>query len=212
MIKFDYGDYMKTIINDYISELEINKSKFITLLYRVKSIDDVKNKLSYVKDLYKDATHYCYAYIIDDNKKSSDDGEPGGTAGVPIMEVLLKNDLNFVLCVVVRYFGGIKLGAGGLIRAYSKAVSEACKVATFTNIETRHKYKLTFGYDLIGKIEFHLKDEVEIIDKEYDEQVTFTYLCKEPIDTKIQEITNGQFVPTYLETLEVEVTIERKEL
>ena len=116
---------MKTILNNYVSELEINKSRFITLLYKVDNIDLIKEKLDLVKDLYKDATHYCYAYIIDNNKKSSDDGEPGGTAGVPIMEVLLKNDLNYVLCVVVRYFGGIKLGAGGLVRAYTKTTSLA---------------------------------------------------------------------------------------
>ena len=88
---------MKTIKNDYVSEIEINKSRFITLLYRVDSIDEVKEKIDLVKSIYKDATHYCYGYIVDDNKKSSDDGEPGGTAGVPIMEVLLKNDLNYIL-------------------------------------------------------------------------------------------------------------------
>ena len=179
---------MKTIINDYISELEINKSKFITLLYRVKSIDDVKNKLSYVKDLYKDATHYCYAYIIDDNKKSSDDGEPGGTAGVPIMEVLLKNDLNFVLCVVVRYFGGIKLGAGGLVRAYSKSVSNSINEENITDLIPGYEIVFTSSYDNQKNIDYILKDFK--VNKEYFDVVK--YLVHLPKD-KINILDNIEF-------------------
>ena len=149
---------MKTIKNDYVSEIEINKSRFITLLYRVRSIDMVKEKLDLVKDLYKDATHYCYGYIIDDNKKSSDDGEPGGTAGVPIMEVLLKNDLNYVLCVVVRYFGGIKLGAGGLVRAYSKSVSSSLIDDNITTLIDGYKVEVVVSYDEQKRLDYILKD------------------------------------------------------
>ena len=111
---------MYTIKNDDSYELEIKKSKFISKLYRVNNIEDVNNILSSLRKEYSDATHHCYAYIINNSKKSSDDGEPGGTAGIPILQVLDKNNLNYVLCVVIRYFGGIKLGAGGLVRAYSK--------------------------------------------------------------------------------------------
>lgn len=81
---------MHTILKDNIAEIEINKSRFIALLFKVKTVDEVKSKINKIKNDYRDATHYCYAYIINDNRKSSDDGEPGGTAGVPIMEVLLK--------------------------------------------------------------------------------------------------------------------------
>ncbi|MBQ7891763.1 MAG: YigZ family protein [Erysipelotrichaceae bacterium] len=189
--------------------IEIERSRFICYMERVFSEQEAKDYLQIIKKLHPNATHHCYAYIIGDSiQRSNDNGEPAGTAGIPILETLKKIGVEDCIAVVVRYFGGIKLGAGGLIRAYSKAVSEATKVAIFTNIETRHKYKITFGYDLIGKMEFHLKDDVEIIDKEYDEKVTFTYLCKEPIDTRIQELTNGQFTPEYIETLEVEVTLK----
>ena len=104
---------MYTIINNNKYVLEIKKSTFIALLYKVKSISEVEKYLGEVKNEYKDASHYVFAYIIDDKRKFSDDGEPGGTAGLPIMEVLNKHDLNYVLCIAVRYFGGIKLGAGG---------------------------------------------------------------------------------------------------
>lgn len=162
---------MKTILKDSISEIEINKSRFITLLYKVKSIDMVKEKLDKVKDLYKDATHYCYAYIIDNNKKSSDDGEPGGTAGVPIMEVLLKNDLNYVLCIVVRYFGGIKLGAGGLVRAYSKSVSNSLSIANIGELILGYEISFIISYDNQRNMDYILKDIK--LEKEYLDMVKY---------------------------------------
>lgn len=162
---------MKTILKDSISEIEINKSRFITLLYKVKSIDIVKEKLDKVKDLYKDATHYCYAYIIDNNKKSSDDGEPGGTAGVPIMEVLLKNDLNYVLCIVVRYFGGIKLGAGGLVRAYSKSVSNSLSIANIGELILGYEISFIISYDNQRNMDYILKDIK--LEKEYLDMVKY---------------------------------------
>lgn len=162
---------MKTIISDYVSELEINKSRFITLLYKVNSIEEVKERLDLVKNLYKDATHYCYAYIIDDNKKSSDDGEPGGTAGVPIMEVLLKNDLNYILCIVVRYFGGIKLGAGGLVRAYSKSVSSSLLNDNIVVLIPGYEIVFDCNYDNQKSIDYLLKDIK--IEKEYLETIKY---------------------------------------
>lgn len=149
---------MKTIKNDCISEIEINKSRFITLLYKIKSVDEIKEKLDFVKSIYKDATHYCYAYIINDNKKSSDDGEPGGTAGVPIMEVLLKNELNYILCVVVRYFGGIKLGAGGLVRAYSKSVSNSLNNNNITELIDGYNLEISVSYEEQKKLDYILKE------------------------------------------------------
>ena len=116
---------MKVIKENIINKLEVNKSIFYTDLIKVYSKDEIISELNNIKNKYKDATHYCYAYIIDDIKKSSDDGEPGGTAGVPIMETLNNKDLNYILCVVTRYFGGIKLGAGGLVRKYKKSLTTA---------------------------------------------------------------------------------------
>ena len=114
---------MNTIKETIENTLIIKNSRFITIIYNINDINDIDKYLKLVKDKYKDATHYCYAYILPNNIKCSDDGEPSGTAGKPILDVLTKHNLNFVLAIVVRYFGGIKLGAGGLIRAYSKCIS-----------------------------------------------------------------------------------------
>ena len=138
---------MKVIKENIINKLEVNKSIFYTDLIKVYNKDEVISELNNIKNKYKDATHYCYAYIIDDIKKSSDDGEPGGTAGVPIMETLNNKDLNYILCVVTRYLGGIKLGAGGLVRAYRKATIEAINNSTLLN--------LIDGYEIIIKVSYN---------------------------------------------------------
>ena len=111
-------------------ELEIKKSKFIGYAYKISSVSDVKNTLEKLKKEHKKATHICYAYKLigeDYSEKAFDDGEPNGTAGKPILNVINKKNLSNILVVVVRYFGGIKLGAGGLLRAYSKTASETLK-------------------------------------------------------------------------------------
>ena len=111
-------------------ELEINKSKFIAIKKDLTSLDEVKPFLLELKKEYKKATHICYAYVYKGevvSEKCSDDGEPSGTAGYPILNVIKKKNLTNVLVAVVRYFGGIKLGAGGLTRAYTKATAEVFK-------------------------------------------------------------------------------------
>lgn len=189
---------MKTILNNYVSELEINKSRFIALLYKVDNIDLIKEKLDLVKDLYKDATHYCYAYIIDNNKKSSDDGEPGGTAGVPIMEVLLKNDLNYVLCIVVRYFGGIKLGAGGLVRAYSKSVSSSLLEDNIVNLIPGYEIVFDTNYDNQKNIDYLLKDIK--VEKEYLDIVKYrVFISKDKINL-LENINYNIIKDIYIET------------
>lgn len=109
------------------TELVIKKSRFIGILYEVKSVDEVKGILANLKKDYKKARHIPYAYKIDMNVKKSDDKEPSSTAGTPIFNIITKKELNNVLIVVIRYFGGIKLGSGGLIRAYSAAANEVSK-------------------------------------------------------------------------------------
>ncbi len=108
-------------------EIIIKKSKFIGLYYEVNSIDEVKNILLDLKLEYKKATHFPYAYKIDNLIKKSDDKEPSNTAGNPILNIIEKRNLNNCLIVIIRYFGGIKLGSGGLIRAYGKCASEVIK-------------------------------------------------------------------------------------
>ena len=111
-------------------ELEINKSRFIAYKLELSSLDEVKPFLEKLKKEHKKARHVCYAYVYNKeiiSEKCSDDGEPGGTAGYPILNVIKKKNLTNVLVAVVRYFGGIKLGAGGLTRAYTKATAEVLK-------------------------------------------------------------------------------------
>ena len=125
---------MKSISSKACTTIEIQKSKFICILFPLSSIEEVKVNLAEIKEEYKGATHYCYAYIYNQIKRFSDDGEPGGTAGMPILKVLENQELNHVLAIVVRYFGGIKLGAGGLVRAYTNSVVESLNQAEKINL------------------------------------------------------------------------------
>lgn len=149
---------MYTVKNNNTYDLEIKKSKFISKIYKVNNIDEVNSIISTLKEKYSDATHHCYAYIINEVKKCSDDGEPSGTAGIPILQVLEKSNLDHVLCVVIRYFGGIKLGAGGLVRAYTKSVSELIKSTEVTNLIPGYKIELITSYEEQKKIDYILKD------------------------------------------------------
>ena len=167
---------MNSIKENIIYKQEINKSTFITELYKVDSIEEVKKYLTATKEKYKDATHYCYAYIIDNQKKSSDDGEPGGTAGVPIMEVLLKNDLNYVLCVVIRYFGGIKLGAGGLVRAYSSSISNALSNSKIVKLYEGYKITFEIDYKSQSKVDYLLRKYM--FSKVFNQNIKYTLLIK----------------------------------
>ncbi len=114
------------LINTYT--LEIKKSRFLAFYYEVTNIEEITNILANLKKEHKKAKHFPYAYRIGNLIKKSDDKEPSGTAGLPILNILEKNNLNNVFIVIIRYFGGIKLGSGGLIRAYSTAAKEVIKL------------------------------------------------------------------------------------
>lgn len=134
------------------TEIIINKSTFITNVFFVKTKEEIDSYLKQIKEKYSDATHNCYAYRLNGLAGSSDDGEPSGTAGKPILNVLEKNDLNYCLCIVTRYFGGIKLGAGGLVRAYTKATTE-CLKENIVNITKGYLVELTTTFKYTKKIE-----------------------------------------------------------
>ena len=137
-------------------------------------------------------------------KKTSDDGEPAKTAGMPMLDALQKNDMEDICACVVRYFGGIKLGAGGLIRAYSNAVSEALKLAVKVEVVKMYIYQLKFTYDWIDKLNYYLKD-IYIANKEYEEMVCYTlYLNSKDEAKKIYEFVNGKFDLVFIEEKEVE--------
>ena len=159
---------MKTVF-DNINEMIVNKSKFITLFYQVDDLDDIDIILKNVKEKYKDATHYCYAYIIDSNIKASDDGEPSNTAGLPILNVLKKEQLNHVLCIVIRYFGGVKLGAGGLIRTYSNAAKNVLKIKI---LQKGFLIRISFDYSKSKEINYLLNDCI-IINKDFLNSTTY---------------------------------------
>lgn len=164
---------MKSIQKEITSEIIINKSRFITILTNINDIDKVKEKLEKIKKQYKDATHYCYAYIINNHEKCSDNGEPSGTAGMPILNVLKQNDLTNILCIVIRYFGGIKLGAGGLIRAYSTSASVALNKATITNLVNGYNITIEFSYNNLKQIDYLLKN-IDI-KKDYQKNIIYTF-------------------------------------
>lgn len=177
-----------TIENNCINELIINKSKFITYLYKINSKEDILKILTNLKQEYKDATHIVYAYILDNEVKYNDDNEPTGTSGFPILEVLKKNNLNHVICICIRYFGGIKLGAGGLIRAYSNSCSLAIKKTTIVALEEKYKIKITFSYDLTSKID-NLINQSNIIEKSYQDDITYYLIVNKNIKDKLALIT-----------------------
>lgn len=180
---------MKSIKFNIENEFIIKKSKFITKLYFVTSEIEIKNILDKNKTEYKDATHICYAYILNNVERFNDDSEPSGTAGMPILNVLKNNNLNNVLCVVIRYFGGIKLGAGGLIRAYCSSVSEALNKTEIINIVNGKKIELTFSYDDIKKVN-HILNNINIVDKQFDENVKYIIIVKEKnVDSLINQLT-----------------------
>jgi len=188
---------MYTIKNANTYELEIKKSKFITKLYKVHNIDEINTILNSLKKEYSDATHHCYAYIINEHKKSSDDGEPGGTAGIPILQVLDKNNLNYVLCVVIRYFGGIKLGAGGLVRAYTKSVSDLIKETKIVELIKGYKIEIEILYEEQKQLDYIIKDFK--YSKSYDNKVTYQILIPQEDIIKLQE-----YNPTIIQKIEIE--------
>jgi len=177
------GENMWSIQEKVVNKIIIKNSRFITFLYPVFNVDDVTKILSSLKQEYNDANHICYAYIIDGKIKSSDNKEPSGTAGVPILNVLEKNNLNMVLAVVIRYFGGIKLGAGGLVRAYSNSVSDCLNLANIIELIDGFLVSITFDYDNTKIIDNILKN-YKIIDKNYNDLINYKFECfKDHLDT-----------------------------
>lgn len=163
---------MKRISNNIENTIIIKNSKFITNLFIIENIEEVNKYLNLIKDKYRDANHNCYAYIIDNIRKCSDDGEPSGTAGIPMMKVLEHKDLNNVLAVVTRYFGGIKLGAGGLVRAYTNSVSKTLDIVNIIDTIKGYNIDIIFNFNDIKHIDYLLKD-IKILNKEYKDIVKY---------------------------------------
>ena len=157
------------------------------MLYQVNNEEEVINILNRLKLEYKDATHICYAYIINNIKRFQDDGEPSGTAGIPILNVLESQKLNLILAVVIRYFGGIKLGAGGLVRAYTTSVVEALENQDLGEIVSGYKVTITFQYNNSRLIDNALKN-YQIINKEFNSEITYIVNIPKTEYIKIENI------------------------
>lgn len=184
---------MKSINSNIQNEIIIDRSKFITKLFKINTEEEAKNILNNLSDEYSDSTHVCYSYIVGSIKRFSDGGEPGGTAGMPILNVLENNNLNYILAVVIRYFGGIKLGAGGLVRAYSNSISECLKLVDIKELVEGYKTEIHFNYSNVERINYILKD-LEIISKTFDNTITYEFLISKADLSNIQEKLNNLII------------------
>lgn len=196
---YKYVDTMKTIRKPVQCEINVKKSQFICSLFPTKNKKESKEVIQRMNQQYNDATHNCTAYIVSDGEGFDDNGEPGGTAGKPMINVLRKNEIHNVTAVVTRYFGGIKLGAGGLVRAYSKSVMEALGEAEIVEIEEYDVFKLTFEYSDIKIADSEVRNNVlEVIDKEYSDKVSYSVVSKDNRDIeKIFEKYSGKIVVNF---------------
>ena len=193
-----------TIKEDSYDEFVEKKSTFITHLVRVTNEEEAR-----------DATHVCSCYVVGDNNeitRANDDGEPSGTAGAPMLDVLVKNEIKNVCATVIRYFGGTKLGTGGLVRAYGGGVINALKNATLVERKDALEIRLELDYSLNGKIEYEIEKTNFIVNNlEYTDKIIYTiYVMEEDYDSFqswIANLTNGQFkiLSTHEKQLEFDI-------
>lgn len=187
------------------AELEIKRSRFIAYVKRIESEEEAVSFIASLRKKHYDARHVCYAYVADENgvlSRFSDDGEPSGTAGKPILDVIKNNGLRMTLIAVVRYFGGILLGAGGLTRAYSDSAALGVKTSGTVFMEEVDVYRVRAGYPLYKKITSALKNHFEIIETEYGDCVTVTLICEKEFGARkeIENISAGKLIAEYLGT------------
>ncbi|MBM7607984.1 putative YigZ family protein [Lysinibacillus composti] len=193
------NDY-KTVKGYGESEIVLSKSRFITYVDRAETEEEALNFINKIKKMHPNATHNCSCYMIgehDNIQKANDDGEPSGTAGVPMLEVLKKQGLKDTVVVVTRYFGGIKLGGGGLIRAYGKATTEGISAAQVVERKLHHIMKVSIDYTWLGKVENEIRSSSYTLQEiQYAEDVeVFVNVLKAEEEAFVQwitELTNGQ--------------------
>lgn len=180
----------KTIARRCEASFIEKKSEFIGYLCPVQTEEQAAAFIEEIRAMHRKATHNCYAYILRENNaaRHSDDGEPGGTAGVPIYEVLRKEGLTDVCCVVTRYFGGILLGAGGLVRAYTKGAKEAVEAAQIKCMASAVKLLVTVDYGLYGRLAQIFADfDARIADEQFANNVKITLFIREENAQKLTD-------------------------
>lgn len=199
----------KTLIQAADDSFIINKSRFIGYGCPCETEEDALKFLSKIRAKHKDATHNCYAYIIGANMgvmRYSDDGEPGGTAGMPIIEVMKARGVTNCAVVVTRYFGGVLLGAGGLVRAYSQgaaAAINACKVGV---MHPTARYLMEVSYPMLNRVDYFLKGEVAIVEeKSFTDVITYTLIVKtaeeEAFLARVKNMSEGNIEPLRMEEM-----------
>ena len=193
-------------VENYEQSVDIRRSEFITIVRHVTSEEEFFSQLNQIRKKYSDATHVCYASVFDSTGNSarfSDDGEPSGTAGAPILDAIKGAGVREVLVAVVRYFGGIKLGAGGLVRAYSSSASDALKNAKKLLCEPTDYYQLKLDFSTAKRATSAItKSGIRIEKTEYSDQVTLTLAVRsgEQITTTIADILGAKPNLEYIES------------
>ena len=185
-----------TLRGEAIGEIVVKKSRFIANIFHVESEDEALSILERMRKQYWDARHNCYGCIIGKNKelvRFSDDGEPGGTAGKPILEVIKGRDLTDILVVVTRYFGGVLLGTGGLVRAYTRAVQEGLAASRLATLRYGTRLWIETDYQGIGKIQYILgKAGIQPEDVQYTDKVSLqVFFLQEEKEKLIKEIVEA---------------------
>lgn len=192
----------KTIHSYGEDETIINKSRFIGYAMPISNEEEALEFIEKIKTKHRDATHNVYAYVVGDNnniQRFSDDGEPSGTAGIPTLEVIKKEDLRNVVVVITRYFGGIKLGSGGLIRAYTKGAKIGLAAGNIVEMTLHTRIKIRIDYTLYGKVENYIMSNEYIVDEVlFDDSVNiFIYIKSSEIDSfhkSVIDLTNGNAI------------------
>lgn len=183
-----------TIKQESINEIIIERSRFITYSLPVKTVEEARAYLEKIRKKHSDATHNCYAYKLKDGSvKFSDDGEPSGTAGAPIQEAISVSNLTDIIVIVTRYFGGIKLGAGGLTRAYFGCAKEGLDKAERVECVMADIYSVELSYeDFYGATSFFNSPKVKVLDKQFDAgvKVVFAVQKGEEVEEKMASLIN----------------------
>lgn len=199
----------KTLLTRASDEFIINKSRFIGYGAPAASEEEALGFLDDVRSAHKDASHHCYAYIIGANMgvmRYSDDGEPGGTAGMPIIEVMKARQITNACVVVVRYFGGVLLGAGGLTRAYSQGAATAINAAGVGEVSPTRRYLMEVPYPMLGRVEYLLKSLPVIVeDKQFSDAIVMTLIVRARDDeaflSAVTSGTDGRIEPIFMEEM-----------
>ncbi len=198
----------KTIKEKTTGQIVEKKSKFIANVFYIETEEEAEDIIKQIKKKYYDARHNCYAYIVFDEEqrlieKCSDDGEPSGTAGFPMLAILKGNNLCNVLVIVTRYFGGILLGTGGLVRAYTRATESALEEANFLTMKIGVEAKVILSYDSVENFRYYArKNNINIIKEEYSDNVEFLIeISKEIVERILKDIDSSSIKLTKIDIL-----------